>query len=253
MTEGFLPTSRATLMLLLLRKSVRRVVHFIGGTDLVVLLGVLALVVGIFGFFLLAGAVRVGGTQQLDDRLLLALRTPDDPAVPLGPPWMGEVGRDLTAVGGVAFLFLITGSVAGFLLLCRKYHALLLLVATIGGGLLLSTLLKRYIDRPRPSLVPHLAYVASTSFPSGHSMLSAIVYLTLGSLLARLVRPVRLKLYFVAIALLLTFLVGLSRVYLGVHYPSDVLAGWAAGLAWAVLCWLLTRRLQREGAVEKPI
>ena len=240
-------------MFMLLRRATRRVVHWVGGSDLVGLLGVLALVVGIFGFFLLAGAVRVGGTQQLDERVLLALRIPDDPAVPLGPPWMGEVGRDLTAVGGVAFLFLITGSVAGFLLLCRKYHALVLLVATIGGGLLLSTLLKRYIDRPRPSLVPHLSYVASTSFPSGHSMLSAIVYLTLGALLARLIRPVRLKLYFLAVALLLTFLVGLSRVYLGVHYPSDVLAGWAAGLAWAVLCWLLTRRLQREGAVEKPI
>ena len=240
-------------MFMLLRRATRRVVHWVGGSDLVGLLGVLALVVGIFGFFLLAGAVRVGGTQQLDERVLLALRIPDDPAVPLGPPWMGEVGRDLTAVGGVAFLFLITGSVAVFLLLCRKYHALVLLVATIGGGLLLSTFLKRYIDRPRPSLVPHLSYVASTSFPSGHSMLSAIVYLTLGALLARLIRPVRLKLYFLAVALLLTFLVGLSRVYLGVHYPSDVLAGWAAGLAWAVLCWLLTRRLQREGAVEKPI
>ena len=240
-------------MLLLMRKSVRRVVHWVGGTDLVVLLAVLTLVVGVLGFFLLAGAVRVGGTQSLDDRLLLALRTPDDPAVPLGPPWMGEVGRDLTAVGGVAFLLIITGAVAGFLLLCRKYHALLLLLAIIGGGLLLSSLLKRYIDRPRPSLVPHLSYVATTSFPSGHSMLSAIVYLTLGSLLARMVRPVRLKLYFIAVALLLSFLVGLSRVYLGVHYPSDVLAGWAAGLAWAVLCWLLARRLQREGAVEKPV
>ena len=252
-TEGFLPTSRAILMLLLLRKSVRRVVHFIGGTDLVVLLGVLALVVGVLGFFLLAGAVRAGGTQRLDERILLALRNPDDPTVLLGPPWMGEVGRDLTAVGGVAVLLLITGAVAGFLLLCRKYHALVLLLATIGGGLLLSSLLKCYSDRPRPSLVPHLSYVSTTSFPSGHSMLSAIVYLTLGSLLARLVRPVRLKLYFVAVALLLTFLVGLSRVYLGVHYPSDVLAGWAAGLVWAVLCWLLARRLQSEGAVEKPM
>lgn len=237
----------------LLRRSTRRVIHWVGGTDLVVLLGLLVLVGGVWGFLQLANAVRAGETQRLDERLLLALRDPVDPAVPIGPRWMGEVGRDLTAVGGVAFLFLITGAVAGFLLLCRKVHALLLLVAIIGGGMLLSTLLKRAIDRPRPALVPHLSYVGSTSFPSGHSMLSAVVYLTLGSLLARLVRPVRLKLYLLAVALLLTFLVGVSRVYLGVHYPSDVLAGWAAGLAWAVLCWLLTRRLQREGAVEKPM
>ena len=255
MPEGFPPTSRAILMLMLLRRSTRRVVHWVGGTDLVVLLGVLALAVGVLGFLLIAGAVRAGGTQRLDERFLRMLRTPDDSTVPLGPRWMREAGRDLTAVGGVAVLFLVTGSVAAFLLLCRKYHALVLLLATIVGGLLLNTLLKHAIHRERPDVVPHYLsdVVDSASFPSGHSMLSAIVYLTLGSLLARMIRPVRLKLYFVAVALLLTFLVGLSRVYLGVHYPSDVLAGWAAGLAWAVLCWLLARRLQREGAVEKPI
>jgi undecaprenyl-diphosphatase len=240
-------------MLMLLRKSVRRVVHWVGGTDLVVLIAVLTLVVGVLGFFLLAGTVSVGGTQRLDERLLLALRHTDDPAVPLGPPALGEAARDLTAVGGVAFLLIVTGAVAAFLLLCRKHHALWLMLATVVGGMLLNAGLKRVIDRPRPTVVKHLSYVDSKSFPSGHSMLSAVVYLTLGSLLARMVRPVRLKLYFVAVALLLTFLVGLSRVYLGVHYPSDVLAGWAAGLAWAVLCWLLARRLQREGAVEKPM
>jgi undecaprenyl-diphosphatase len=247
------PFGYADLMLALLRRSTNRVIHWLGGPDLLLLLGLLALVVGVWGFLQLAGAVRAGETQSLDERLLLALRDPADPAVLIGPPWMGELVRDLTAIGGVAVLFLLTGSVAGFLLLCRKYHALVLLLAIIGGGLLLSTLLKRYIDRPRPVVVPHLSYVNSTSFPSGHSMLSAIVYLTLGSLLARLIRPRRLKLYVLSVALLLTFLVGFSRVCLGVHYPSDVLAGWAAGLAWAVLCWLLTRRLQREGAIEKPM
>src|SRR5205085_9940078 len=105
-------------------------------------------------------------------------------------------------------------------------------------------------DRPRPSVVPHLSHVMTSSFPSGHSLLSAVVYLTLGSLLARLVGPPRLKLYFLGVAVLLSFLVGLSRVYLGVHYPTDVLAGWAAGLTWAVLCWLLARYLQHRGAVE---
>jgi undecaprenyl-diphosphatase len=240
-------------MLSLWRRIHLRIVLWLGGTDLLILVSLLVLVVGLWGFFLIAGLVRAGETQRLDERILIALRDPANPTVPIGPAWAGEVGRDLTALGGVAFLLLTTGAVVGFLLLCRKYHALALLLLTILGGLLLNTLLKDSFDRPRPDVVPHLSYVATSSFPSGHSMLSAIVYLTLGSLLARLVKPLRLKLYFLAVALLLTFLVGCSRVYLGVHYPTDVLAGWAAGLAWAVLCWLLARYLQQRGAVEKPM
>jgi undecaprenyl-diphosphatase len=81
--------------------------------------------------------------------------------------------------------------------------------------------------------------------------MSAVVYLTLGALLARLADQRRVKLYFLAVAALLTLLVGLSRVYLGVHYPTDVLAGWSAGLVWATLCWLAARSLQRRGAVER--
>jgi undecaprenyl-diphosphatase len=116
---------------------------------------------------------------------------------------------------------------------------------------LLSTVLKDLFGRPRPTVVPHLFYVSSASFPSGHSMLSAVVYLTLGSLLARLVEQRRLKVYFLSVALLLSFLVGVSRVYMGVHYPTDVLAGWSAGLAWGLLCDLVARWLQQHGAVEK--
>ena len=104
--------------------------------------------------------------------------------------------------------------------------------------MLLSLALKALFDRPRPTSCPTWCEVSSSSFPSGHSMNSAIVYLTLGALLARLVRPVAMKLYILAVALLVSFLVGISRVYLGVHYPSDVLAGWSLGLSWAVLWWL---------------
>ena len=128
-------------------------------------------------------------------------------------------------------------------------QAVLVVAATL-GGLLVSHLLKDLYDRPRPELVPHLVPVSTASFPSGHAMLSAVVYLTLGALLARLVDAWWVKLYVIVAALGLTGLVGLSRVYLGVHYPTDVLAGWAAGLSWAILCWLAVRYLQRHGMVD---
>lgn len=127
---------------------------------------------------------------------------------------------------------------------------LLVLVATF-SGLLVSLLLKHSFHRPRPELVPHLSYVYTSSFPSGHAMLSATVFLTLGALLGRFVQEPVLKAYFLVVAGILTFLVGVSRVYLGVHYPSDVLAGWTAGLAWALTCWLIAKAMQQRGVVEK--
>src|SRR2546430_5724073 len=122
------------------------------------------------------------------------------------------------------------------------------LVATIGATTINSTI-KGLVDRPRPVVVPRLTDVSSESFPSGHSAMSAAVYLTLGGLLAQTVSRRRIKLYFIFVAMLITFLVGLSRVCLGVHYPSDVLAGWTTGLVWALLCWLAGGFLSRGGAV----
>jgi undecaprenyl-diphosphatase len=140
--------------------------------------------------------------------------------------------------------------VAGFVAIRRQFHALGLLVAAIGGGLLLNLALKTLIDRARPEVVPHLMQETSASFPSGHSMLSAVVYITLGALLARLVEGIKLRVYILVVALLFTLLVGVSRAYLGVHYPTDILAGWTLGSLWAVICWLVVRFLQRRGTVE---
>ena len=226
-------------------------ISWLAGHVNIVLVAVLLIVGGTWGFIALADEVREGDTQRFDDWAVRAMRRADDPSWPIGPHWLPEVGRDLTALGGVAVLSLTTAFVAGYLLIVRKYHAMWLVLAATLGGLLISTLLKHLIDRARPDLVHHLSHVYTSSFPSGHSMLSAVVYLTLGALLTRLASERRVKLYFLAAALLLTFLVGVSRVYMGVHYPTDVLAGWTAGLVWALLCWLVARYLQRRGAVEK--
>jgi undecaprenyl-diphosphatase len=142
---------------------------------------------------------------------------------------------------------------ATYLLLEGKRHAALFVTLAVGSGWLLSSLFKLAFDRPRPDLVPHGVYVYSTSFPSGHAMMSAVTYLTLGALLARLHRPRALKAFFLGIAVVLTVVVGLSRVYLGVHWPTDVVAGWAAGSVWASACWLVALVFQRRGKVEAPL
>jgi undecaprenyl-diphosphatase len=125
-----------------------------------------------------------------------------------------------------------------------------LLIVSVGGGTVLITSLKGFFDRDRPSVVPHLTDAFFKSYPSGHSMMSSVVYLTVAVLLARTMQRRRSKVFCVGAALFLSFLIGLSRVYLGVHYPTDVLAGWAAGIAWALLCWLAAYWLEKRGKVE---
>jgi undecaprenyl-diphosphatase len=228
-----------------------RLTGWLGRADLVVLLAALAVATSVWAFLAIADRATDGPPGHLDERLLRELRRADNPAEPVGPGWLQEAARDITALGGYTVLTLVVGAVLGFLVIGRHFPAAILVAVATTGGWLLSVLLKDLYDRPRPDLVPHLTRVASSSFPSGHAMLSAVVYLTLGALLARLVPRWRAKLYFVAVAVMLALLVGSSRVYLGVHYPTDVAAGWAAGVAWATLCWLAARRLQREGAVDR--
>jgi undecaprenyl-diphosphatase len=206
----------------------------------------------IWGFAELADDVLEGETRAFDEWVLLALRSATDRSDPLGPGWLEELMRDITGLGGTGILTFITLAVAGFLALERKTHAALLVVVAVGGGMLLSTLLKMGFDRPRPDLVPHGSIVYTASFPSGHSMLAAVAYLTLGALLARVQPRLLLKLYLLGLATLLTVAVGASRVYLGVHWPTDVIAGWAIGAAWALFCWAAALWLQRRGQVESP-
>ena len=228
----------------MIARTFRSYLAWLGGHGHLVLVAMLAVVAGTWGFVVILDEVKEGGAQHFDETVIRYLRAHE------GPAWLQEIGRDLTALGGVAVLTMVTFAVAGYLLLRRKYGAMWLVIVATGGGLLLSTVLKYFIDRDRPALVEHRSVVYTKSFPSGHSMLSAVVYLTLGSLLARIMPGRVLKLYFLGLAVALTFLIGVSRVYLGVHWPTDVLAGWTGGLVWALICWLVARHLQRRGKVE---
>jgi undecaprenyl-diphosphatase len=214
----------------------------------------LIILVGIAGFAVLAVAVNRGDTQHFDEQVLRSLREPNDPGVPRGPIALQEAARDITSLGGYALSMLLVAIVTIFLACDGKHGASRFLLIAVITGWWLQKGLKALIARPRPIVVPHLMPVESTSFPSGHSMMSAVIFLTLGVILSRLeLKRPGLRIYFMSIAFLLTGLVGLSRVYLGVHYPTDVLAGWTAGLVWAMLCSLGAQYLQRQGAVETQL
>jgi undecaprenyl-diphosphatase len=212
----------------------------------------LILAAAAFFFLSLGSEVIEGETFAFDPWLLAGLRSASDPSLPIGPAWLRSLMIDLTALGGVSVLTIITAIAVGYLLAVRKYATAGFLVAAIVGGAVVSTLLKAIYARPRPELVTHLVEVHSASFPSGHAMNSAITYLTIGVLLARAEQDRRVRIYLLSVAIGLTLAIGVSRVYLGVHWPSDVIAGWCVGGAWAVLCSVVARRLQRRHRIEPP-
>jgi undecaprenyl-diphosphatase len=214
-----------------------------------VLLAGLAIAGGLWGLEELMEVARASTPHAFDTEILLAFRHAGQPDSPIGPHWLQGAVRDITALGSSAVLVLVTTATIVYLLLIRRPATALFVFAAVAGGQVLSSLLKLEVDRPRPELVSHLVTETSLSFPSGHAMLSAVTYLTLGSLAARFLPDRRTKVFVLGLAVLTTVLVGASRVYLGVHWPSDVLAGWCAGFAWAMLCWLAARLLQRRKVV----
>lgn len=233
-------------------RHIKPLVDWFGGQAPVALLALLIVATATWGFIEVAEEVSSGDTLAFDKWVVKSMRRNDDPSTPIGPRWLQEMGRDATAFGGIAALTLFTLVVAAYLWMTRRVRIMLLLLATTFSGLLISMLLKQVIGRPRPDIVPHLSHVYTSSFPSGHSMLSAVVFLTLGSLLTTTTDKVRIKAYFLGVAIVLTLIVGLSRIYLGVHYPTDVLAGWMAGLVWALVCWLIAHYLQIHRRIEQP-
>jgi undecaprenyl-diphosphatase len=227
-----------------------RLFTWLGAREAGTLAALLLAAAGVWIFVELADEVFEGETTSADERLLVALRVPNDTSDPVGPSWVEDIARDVTGLGGAGVLTLLTLASAGFLVIQRSTHLAAYVLAAVASGTIVSTVLKLGFDRPRPELVPHGQIVYTSSFPSGHSMLSAVVFLTLGALLASGQTDVRVRVYLIGLAVFLTVLIGLSRVYLGVHWPTDVLAGWTAGAAWALLCWALAEQLRRRGRIE---
>jgi undecaprenyl-diphosphatase len=214
------------------------------------LLVLLAVLCGLWAFGALMSEVIEGETSGFDEAILLALRQPGDVSLPIGPPAFAEFMRDISGLGGVGILSLITSAAVVFLALIGQYRSGIFVLISVGAGSLISSGFKMMVDRPRPDLVPHGSFVSTASFPSGHSMMSAVVYLTLAVMLARTSQRLRVRLYFMTIATLLTLAVGCSRVYLGVHWPTDVLAGWVLGASWAVFCAVIATWLGQSGQIE---
>lgn len=206
----------------------------------------IALALSTLGFAVLCLLVTQGATEAPDRRLVAALRTPGAPGDPLGPGWLGEFVFDITHAGGRSILGLLGLLLAGYLSILRRWRDLAFLLAALLGGIELSGFFKDLFGRVRPDLVPHLAHETSASFPSGHATYGALAYTTFALMLSPLVPDTLARRYIAGAAALLVFLVGFSRVYLGVHYPSDVLAGWCLGTAWALACWLAVDRLFRQ-------
>ena len=208
----------------------------------VTMLAILAF--GVFSFFSIADEVAEGEIREIDETLFLIFRHATDTADPLGPPWLEEAAAEITALGGYPVIILAVLVVTGLLLITRRYGPALYTVVSVGSGAAVSQVLKSYFERPRPDIVDHLDVVHTASFPSGHAMVGTVAYLTLAALVTRFFDNWYVRAYVIAVAFAMSVLIGLTRIYLGVHWPSDVAAGWALGTAWASLAWLLVSALQ---------
>jgi undecaprenyl-diphosphatase len=209
----------------------------------------------LWAFLNLSDEVAEQETQDFDRALILALRRPGDVDDPIGPHWVEEAMRDITALGGFTFLTLFVLIAAASLTFYGRRRSAVVLIGTVVLAEACNDLLKLAYGRPRPDLVAHGSYVYSHSFPSGHSLLSATVFLTTAAILSSLEPRRRAKAFVFSLAIALIVAVGFSRVYLGVHWPTDVLAGWTLGAAWALAARValgLWRRGEGPPEVDAP-
>ncbi len=214
-----------------------------------VLIGLAIATALIWAFVGLADEVSEGDTHVVDTAILQIFRSQDDPSQMIGSFWFQEAIRDITSLGSFSLLTIILVFVVLLLAIRKQVAEAALVAVAVISGTIISQFLKGFFERSRPEF-SSIAEQLSASFPSGHAMLSAVTYLTIGALLARFTSRLRLKIFFFAAAIILTVMVGVSRVILGVHYPSDVVAGWALGAGWALICSTVTFFLQERGQVK---
>ncbi len=235
--------------------ALERAIRF-GRAELAVLFALIVAAGGSLAFIEIADDATETDGQRFDQSILDWLRPGADPRDALGPPWLERALGELTALGGIAPLVLIASLAVTFLLLRGRRGSALLVALSLSGGVVISQLLKAFYDRDRPPDIYRAEEVINASFPSGHAMLSTITYLTLGALLVQAMDRRRLKIFIFAAAILIAALVGISRVYLAVHWASDVLGGWSLGAAWATACWLTAwffeRRRGLRSSQEEP-
>jgi undecaprenyl-diphosphatase len=201
---------------------------------------------GIFFFLKLASEVREDEFRHYDEAILLMMREPGNPADPVGSARIEEMARDLTALGSFTILTLVSIIGISVALFAGKRKLALAGLISVLSGMAMMNLLKSSYSRERPDLVVHATPVHDASFPSGHTTMASIVYLTLGIMLARTQPRKRVRIFVIALSIVITVSVGVSRVYLGVHWPTDVVAGWALGTVWAVLFWFAAKVRSRK-------
>ena len=189
-----------------------------------------------------------GASWKFDSAILLAFRTPGDLAKPIGPAWLPLSAMDISALGGFTLQWLLGGAAIVYLLSIRRRTEAAWLAASVVGASLANATIKHLLHRPRPQVVPHLTMVDNASFPSGHAMISAAILLTVGAMIAETEKSRRARVAIMSFFALLVALIGMSRIYLGVHWPTDVLAGWCFGAGWALIVFAANRLLRRRAA-----
>ncbi|WP_427790663.1 phosphatase PAP2 family protein [Brevundimonas diminuta] len=216
-------------------------------TEIAAVAALLVATLGVLVFVELADGVHDADNQVFDRAVLAAVRPyADDPGRPWGPWWLHEGAADLTSLGGLSVLALFAIMAVGFLLIMRKRLSALMLAVGLAGGVAISQGLKILFDRPRPPDIYQAVETMNASFPSGHTLLSTVFYLTLGVMLTRAFPRRRLKAYILGCAVVIALLIGVTRIYLAAHWASDVFAGWSVGAAWSMVLWLAAYAVERR-------
>jgi undecaprenyl-diphosphatase len=218
----------------------------IARTEIAALSALFVVTAGITIFADLAEDMREGDGQAFDQSILSAMRPHADLSDAWGPWWLEEAAADLTSLGGIAVLTLFATIVILFLFLQRKHLSALLLLVGLGGGVVLSEGLKSVFERDRPPQIYQAVDTINASFPSGHALLSAVFYLSIAVMLTRAFPERRFKAYVLGVGVALTLIVGMTRIYLGAHWATDVFAGWSVGAAWAMTLWLVSYGIARR-------